>query len=78
MSARQTYDDGLIQLDRHGDHVAPLPLSFGHIEGHRAGNDPRVQGRDAGAADAPVPHLGQLGPAPLAAARRASARSGRR
>ena len=31
-----------------GDHVAALPLSVGHIEGHSAARRPRLQGRTAG------------------------------
>ena len=56
-----------------GDHAAALPLSVGHVEGHSAAGDPRLQGRTAGVVHAAVPHLGQLGPAPLAAAGRLAA-----
>src|SRR5271166_1675169 len=55
----------------HGDHIAPLPLSFGYIEDHCTGHDPWIQDRGTGRAGATVPYLGQLGPAPLVAAGRA-------
>ena len=56
-----------------GDHVAPLPLSVGHVEGHPAAVDPRIPGRVTGPGGQPVPDLGQLGSAALAAAGRLAA-----
>ena len=76
MSA-DSYDDGLVQLDReaitlrryHFPSGTSKIIALRHVRGYRA--------ESLGLVTAPLPHLGQLRPASLAAAGCRTGRSGR-